>query len=333
MKKMLLIFGTIAATGLSAQPTLTFPYDPGLLENTPTFHICPSVDEGPAGENQFWDFSMVVSELSQSGSFAEPADTPFGNNYPEADLVGVVPDSQGTTYIYYDFASDGVYTLGLEISGVGSQPYSDPRQDLITPITYLDTYSDIAIFTNNSGPVLVSNVSNFSVDVDGYGTIVTPGGTYENALRLHSIEVTESTIDVGIGEPIVNTSEIEAYIWIIDGYPIPVFQTFEQTLGGIVVNEGSRYVTGTPLSTKEYNTLSGVKLYPVPAVDFVNLDMGDNQTDAATVRIFDIRGAVVKEFAQGMAQVTRFDISDLPSGFYSLNIQTEEGMATKHFTK
>lgn len=316
-----------------AQPTLTFPYDPGLLENTPTFHICPSVDEGPAGENQFWDYSMVMADQSQSGSFAIPSETPFGNNYPDADLVGVIPDPQGETFIYYDFASDGIYTLGLEISGVGSQPYSDPRKDLITPLTYLDTYSDIAIFTNNSGPILVENESDFSVDVDAYGTIVTPGGTYENVLRLHSVEFTVSTIDVGIGEPIENESQIEAYIWVIDGYPIPVFQTFEQSIMGIVVNEGSRYVTGTPLSTKEYNTLSGVNLYPVPAVDFVNLDMGDNQIGEATIRIFDIRGAVIKEFTQGMAQVTRFDVSDLPSGFYSINIQTEEGMATKHFTK
>ncbi|MFT6997252.1 MAG: hypothetical protein ACJAQ4_001003 [Cryomorphaceae bacterium] len=79
--------------------------------------------------------------------------------------------------------------------------------------------------------------------------------------------------------------------------------------------------------------MKGVSLYPVPAVDFVNLDLGDNQTSSATIRIFDIRGVVVKEFTQGVAKVTRFDVSDLSSGFYSISIQTKEGMATKHFTK
>jgi len=150
---------------------------------------------------------------------------------------------------------------------------------------------------------------------------------------LWSVESTESTIDVGIGEPVVSTSQIEAFIWVIDGYPIPVFQTFEQTMSGVVTDNGSRYVSGTPLLTTDYNSLKAVSLYPVPAVDFVNLDMGENQTGTATVRIFDVRGVVIKEFNQGLAQVTRFDVSDLPSGFYSINIQTEEGMATKHFTK
>ncbi len=333
MKKTLLFIGLLATTGLMAQPVLNFQYDPTLLNNTPTFHIGEGVEEGAGGENQYWDFSTVVPVQSQETSFAEPSNTPFGSNYPEADLAGVIPDPQGTTYVYYQFASDGVYTLGLEISGVGSQPYSDPRQDLITPITYLDTYSDIAVFTNNSGPIITTNESDFTVDVDGYGTVATPAGTYENALRLHSVEITESTIDLGIGEPITTVSQIESYLWIIDGYPIPVFTTFEQSVQGIVVNEGSRYVSGAPLSIAEYNTLEGINLYPVPAVDFINLDLGDNPTGAATVRIFDVRGAVIKEFRQGMAQVTRFDVSDLPAGFYSLQVQTEEGVATKHFTK
>jgi hypothetical protein len=334
MKATFLSFFVFSATTILAQPVLTFPYDAGLLNNTPTFHLSSSaVDEGPSGENQFWDFSDFDVDQSIETSFGLPSETPFAADYPEADLVGIIPDPSGTTYFFYGFEADGVYTLGLEIPGTLSQPYTDTRKDLQTPLTYLDEYSDIATFTSSSAELVTEGESDFSVTVDAYGTVVTPSGTYENVLRLRSEETTETTIDFGIGEPIVNTSEIITYSWMIDGYPIPVFLTTEQTFMGQPASEASRYLSGAPLLTTEFNNLNGVSLYPVPAVDFVNLDMGDNHTGQTIVRIFDVRGAVIKEFNQNLAQVTRFNVSDLPSGFYSLNVQTEEGMATKHFTK
>ncbi len=335
MKKTLLFIALFSATGMIAQPTLTFPFSQDFLNETPTFHIGNSVEPGPAGSNQTWDFSSANFPATQSGSFDDPANTSFASSYPNADLVGITEEDGATTYIFYNFESDGVYTAGLEIDGfiTLSQPYSDPRRDLSSPMSYQDSYTDNAVFESTALGFTTEGESEYVVEVDGYGTVITPGGTFQNVLRIHGVENTTLTFDIGIGEPIITETVIDSYGWVIDGNPIPVFLTFEQTTDGEPDGGNARYLSGFSLFTEEYNNLSGVSLYPVPAENFVNLDMGSNKTGLAVVRIFDIRGTIVKEFTQGIDQLTRFDVSDLPSGFYSLNVQTEEGMATKHFTK
>jgi hypothetical protein len=333
MKTMLLLVGIIAANGLLAQPTLTFQFSDDLLQSAPIFNAGDAVDPGSSGENQVWDFSNGSFPLVQMTTFDVPANTPFALAYPNSDLVLIAEDAGGTNYIFYNFESDGVYTVGLETIGFVSQVYSNPRRDLSSPMQYEDSYTDMAEYTTESFGFETVGVSEYELEVDGYGTLITPYATYQNALRIHMVETTELTIDPGKIEPFVIEVILDSHGWVIDGYPIPIFLTFEQSVDGVPEGGNARYLSGISLDTEDFNTLIGVSLYPVPAVDFVNLDIGDNQTGAATVRIFDVRGKLIKEFTRGMAKVTRFDISDLRSGFYSINIQTEEGMATKHFTK
>jgi len=330
--KRILLFGVIfAATGLMAQPILTFPFSEGLLDQAPTFNIGGLLDEGPSGANQIWDFSAAVFPQNQSTTFDIPANTLFASFYPDADLVVMTDESFGTSYAYYNFESDGVYTAGLKVSGDFPvlQTYTNTRRDLSSPLYYEDSYTDIAEFHYHSSEP-ADGVSDFSLEADGYGTLITPDATYNNVLRIHTVEITTVTFE---NSGTVNVFVLETYGWVVDGYPLPLMIISNQSVNDVPGQTISKYISEVPLLTSDYNTLKGVSLYPVPAVDFVNLDMGDNQTVEATIRIFDVRGAVLKEFTQGMAQVTRLDVSDLPSGLYSINIQTEEGMATKHFTK
>jgi len=335
MKRILFLACTLAATSPMAQPTLTFPFSEELLDQAPTFNFGGEIEEGASGANQIWDFSDVVFPQVLNVLFDIPANTEFASSYPDADLVAITEEVFGTNHVFYNFESDGVYTAGQEVTGTFgiSQPFSNTRRDIASPLSYEDSFTDDAEFASTTLGLTTDGVSDFSFEVDGYGTLITPDATYNNVLRIHTLETTTLTYDPGIGEPIITETVVESYRWVIDGYPFPIVLSFIETDDGEPGDPISRYISGVPLLTSDYNSLKGVYLYPVPAVDFVNLDMGDNQTGKATIRIFDIRGAVIKEFAQGMAQVTRFDVSDLPSGFYSINIQTEEGMATKHFAK
>lgn len=333
MKKMLLLAGAFVATGLMAQPTLTFSVTDELIQSTPTFNIGDAVNEGPSGANQIWDFSGAAFPQTQINSFDVPTNTPFASSYPNSDFVGIAAESFGTSYVFYNVEADGVYLEGFEIEGLLSQTYSNSRKDLSSPMQYLDSYTDQAVFETVSSGLTSEGTTDFSLVVDGYGTLFTPSGSYPNVLRVHTVENTDLVFDIGIGPPIVTSTTLDSYAWMIDGYPLPILLTFTQTSDGQPDSGGARYISGVPLLTTEFNNLKGVNLYPVPAVDFVNLDLGDNQAGAATVKIFDIRGVVIKEFTQTLAQITRFDVADLPSGFYSINIQTDEGMVTKHFTK
>lgn len=334
MKKLLLFSSLIISGAIFAQPTHTFPLDTDLYGDDITFNIANTVDEGPSGANQTWDFSGLSSSVALPGTLEDPANTPFAGQYPNADMIGVFPDVFGTQYYIYDHQSDGVYTLGLELEGLVSQPYSNPRRDLASPLSYLDAYSDSAYFQSESLGFVTEGASNFVAEVDGYGTLITPEGTFENVLRLHTVETTELVFDVGIGPPVITESIIDSYAWVIDGFPIPVMLTFDQITDGQPQEGNSRYLSGLIVFTKEANTLEGVSLYPVPAVDFVTLDLGNNDIGQAEVRLFDVKGSLIKSFQQnpGQQQI-RIDVNELPSGFYSVQIVAEEGVATKYFTK
>lgn len=336
MKRILLFVGTIAATGLLAQPNLTFPFSDDLFPQSLTFHVGGLLEEGPSGANQIWDFSDVVLPVTQAASLDNPSNTPFASDYPNADLVGINNEEFiGTSYAFYSFETDGVYTIGFELDGTFSisQPYSDPRRDLSSPLSFGDSFADVSVFESTTLGLTSDGESDLSLEVDGYGTLITPEGTYGNVLRVRTNETTVVTFDIGIGQPSTTTTILESFAWFVDGYPIPIMIISNQSGDGNPGDATSRYISGVPLLTTEFNTLEGVSIYPVPSVDFVNLEMGDNTTNQAIVRIFDVKGSIVKEFNQRVEKVTRFDVSDLPSGFYSINIQTEEGMATKHFTK
>jgi len=333
MKQLLPFTFLIASTAVLAQPTHNFPLDTDLYGQGINFIQTGMVEEGPAGANQIWNFGDYTGQ-TLAGSLEDPSTTPYAEMYPEADMVGIFPDALGTQYYFYDHQSDGVYTRGFEIDGLVSQVYYEPRQDLASPLSIETTWSDSSYFASNSFGFVTEGASNFVAEVDGYGTLITPDGTYENVLRIHTVETIELILDVGIGPPQISESVIESYGWVIDGFPIPILLTFDQTTDGEPSDGGSRMVSGLTTFTTEANTLEGVSLYPVPAIDFVTLDLGNNEIGNAEVRLFDVKGSLLKSFRQnpGRSQI-RINVSDLPAGFYSVQIRAEEGVATKHFTK
>lgn len=339
MKNILITLTMLSVLELIAQPSLTFPFSEELFNETFILHRGDAVDPGPAGENQTWDFSTVAFFATQSGYFADPQSTSFASIHLNADLVSVTFDEGASNYDFYKFEPDGVFVVGFEIetsSIARSTSYSDFRRDLSSPIQYQENYTDSATYQTESiglSPFTSEGSTEYVVNVDGYGTLITPSDSYENVLRLHSIETTLLTVFPESGGTDLLEIVVDNYFWVIDGYPIPVFSTSERTVNGQSSSTFARYISGITLITQEFDNLKGVSLYPVPAVDFVNLDIGENQTGQSIVRIFDVKGCLIKEFNQNLTQVTRFDISDLSSGYYSINIQTEEGTATKHFTK
>ena len=63
--------------------------------------------------------------------------------------------------------------------------YTDAEDGLHIPLTYQDSYSYYSYFEQYVfGSFLAENDRNGSVMADGYGTLITPNGTYSNVLRV-----------------------------------------------------------------------------------------------------------------------------------------------------
>ncbi|MFN7116339.1 MAG: PA domain-containing protein [Saprospiraceae bacterium] len=95
-------------------------------------------------------------------------------------------------------------------------------------------------------------------------------------------------------------------------------------------------VGATPSSAKDLNKLEKEFLvFPNPTADALNLQLNlKNQTQTATVRMFDISGRLLNQWRYDNVQKERYqyNVSNLSSGTYFLQVVTEEGAGTKKFS-
>jgi hypothetical protein len=97
--------------------------------------------------------------------------------------------------------------------------------------------------------------------------------------------------------------------------------------------------TGEESTLSETTTLAAsLRIYPVPATDYVTIAMEAPASDAETVlRIFDANGRLVREQTGMNVETGEFsttlDISDLPRGTYAVVVQTGEKMLNGRLIK
>lgn len=94
-------------------------------------------------------------------------------------------------------------------------------------------------------------------------------------------------------------------------------------------------VGATPTSAKDLSKLdSEFVVFPNPATDAVNLQLNlSKQAQTATVRLFDLSGKLIRQFNYDNVQKETFqyNVNNLSSGTYFLQVITAEGAGTKKF--
>jgi hypothetical protein len=83
-----------------------------------------------------------------------------------------------------------------------------------------------------------------------------------------------------------------------------------------------------PLSTETSVFDSKVKVYPNPATDYVDIDLGST-SEMITLRLFDAMGRMVAETAYSEEKKIRLDVSAKASGVYYLKISNGTATTTK----
>lgn len=188
MKKSLhiLFFGSlISAVNTVAQPTITAtginPIGGDVITTTNTNYVGP----GSAGINQTWDLStMTPSGASATFAYANPSSTPYASSFTNSNVSA----SYGGSYVYYKTSSAAWQFYGAVTSATMS--YSNPEDFLHFPFTYTNTYTDSWATTFISGGYTFYRTGTTTVTADGYGTLITPSGTFSNVLRVHFIKTT-----------------------------------------------------------------------------------------------------------------------------------------------
>lgn len=294
------------------------------------------IDVSVTGANQTWDYSGVIGTALDTINTVSVSSTPityqfFFNNqflYPQTHanyaVTGAefsIPGQVSISDRFDFFKSD---TEGHKIVGFGANLNNIPTSvrynniDFIYdfPMNYLNHDTSFADFLQTV-PSLGTYGANIrrEKEVDGWGSITTPNGTY-SCLRVKTTLNQTDTIYIdqfSLGTSFPRLTKV-TYDWITNGEGVPVFSVTEQS--GIITS--AAYKDDTSPNAVDELTLS-FQLYPNPTKGEINI----LSTTAGTIQLFDLTGQLV--FEQATNGSTSIDTHAFPAGLYQLMYQGNDG--------
>lgn len=313
MRKTLL-FSAFSLIGLSAlaQPTIqSSDFYPSIGENF-TIHQADYMSPGPAGNNVTWDLSGLVSNSTATVNILaqDPAYPGSTHNF----------EFVGQSNVHVNLAP-GSYTVKAEVTPNAVIDYSNPYTLYEFPMSVGDMFTDAFVGTIDQGGLIMQRTGSVDVEVDGYGTLITPHGTFSNVLRVHSYR----TIEDDFQGTIIN-STIDMYQWIQAGSHIELANIQTLTMMGNQAT-AALYAGGT-LSLNDEASVHPLTLYPNPANDIVSLQY-DLQIDK--VEVIDVNGRSVS--AQFNTSNNSIDISNLNAGIYYVTVISNNSKSVQKLLK
>lgn len=272
---------------------------------------------GPSGTHQTWDFSDLTIITSRTGS------------YTTSNLYGA-------NMLYYRFGS---YTYSVvDATGIEVQYSSDEQVDysngdgemvLMYPLSYGASYTDSyeGALTDGSGG---TKVGTNQITVDGYGTLILPGGQEVNhVLRVH---ITKNRSDVNTNGIHYNDTIEEYYSWFKMGYHTEVLTMALYTSG-----YSGLFVDDPTLTIFEKEQSNSLQILGNPFTNSLSLEISSEDPDELSILVYDATGRLI-HFENNLALNTgsnRFLLNthSWEQGIYQVYTQTSKGVSTMSVVK
>ena len=312
-----------------------------------------SIQIGPAGVNQTWDFSNLQNNEVNVIEHVNPNSTYFGSIHPTSNICTIEDDEN----LYVNKSSTGV-----EVVGVDDVQLLNPITILPLPLTYPMQFSsgdilaldevDEMSFIPDSFALLMSFGAAHTIDsisiqvivsssynVDGWGDVIIPMGTFP-ALRLYVSTSSTQTISLYCTDTIFGLNsgwypapqqlfptetETEYFYQWWSNDPSVKFALVNIDVDEFGYNDGEiNFLTNSIMSVEEESDLQ-FSVFPVPATYNVTIEAKFNEL--ADLTLADVNGKIVlnKQFSQ----TTSLDLENIAKGIYYLSLSTSEGKLTK----
>lgn len=314
-----------------------------------------SIDISTTGPNQTWDYSYLTFDSQLRRDFEPATGLPllinfvFGplapTNYkasyflPSTDLPidqfgTMLPVTIEDLVQYSKKTADSITLLGLSMSvnGNGIPVRSDTIETRYTfPMNYGDVHNSRGYTKLDMNPIYdaiwIQHRQRLT-EVDGWGSVTTPYGTFD-ALRVkHTINETDSVRIEFMGNQTwipIPVPESHIYEWIANDELDAVLRVVTSMVGG---NE-----TVTSIEYKDFNLTASLKeielsfeVYPNPTSAFLTVS---NATNATSYSVVDAKGQVV---LTGSLE-GKIDVSSLSNGNYDLVVTSNDQIGKKSFIK
>lgn len=349
-------------TGL-AQITITneiFPVEGDSLlyafDNQPE-----AIEYSAEGGNQVWGFSNLQNTGTRNQVFLSAAIGEGSDSFPSANLFFEAGGGLETYVKVSDTKLEYVGVFGNDPMGLGvniaaafspsiiekSAPlnYQDESQNSFK-LTYVLASSDLPDTLLSALPIVPDSFRiRFDTErennVDAWGTLSIPGGTYE-VLRQKRVE--NRTIRLDAKVPIFGWQDITDLVLplIEDAFSFPLPTEIATTSYHYFSNEAKEtiailYLTNdtirtvqfknnnitTALNEPNFSELS-IKIFPNPTANFINIELNDSETDSFVFRLFDTNGRIlIEKTISNSFEKNRINLKGFLSGIYNYGIYTK----------
>lgn len=337
---------TLALAGLTfAQITVTAEDAPSTTDIYFEMNYARDVEvsPGPAGENQYWDFSG----LNFSGTtFWRPIaleDAPYMNRFPAANIVYKVTETGNDTitYNYAQLTETSLTELGRakfvgdETTELLVADRATPKLNL--PATYGDTeWSSVLQVDTTLGALSVTLVDSSYNIIDAWGTLKTSFGEFP-CLRIRQDHSQIAYTLLGALPIEININ----YFWVTNEKGILMTMTgYHDEMNPNYTQAKSVNVMAAFLTSVDEN-LNGIRPiefalkqnYPNPFNPTTTIAYRLNQKAEVSLKVFNIAGQevglLVKEQQNPGDYSVDWNASPLPSGIYYYQIKAGEKMQTR----
>lgn len=288
-------------TMVNAQPVLTYADDAPLADTHFLVFSGPALDPGPAGANAVYDLEDFTAADTAWTHFYANTGTPFG--CPGLDTMNLTGDGiclrlvDTALYGYHC----GYYVGTLPMVGIGA------RTLMQYPFTFgdavQDNWGDLLLTGNCSG---VDVFYSDTLEADGYGSLLTPFGTFGPVLRVHT--TTTFAFD---------TVRIqESYQYFLPGVRYPVAKI--DVSGSVGSAWTTRLLDPTTVGLQDLTGSDPAPvLFPVPALDRLHWKRAEGDPAFGRLLIKDTQGREVGSYHPNEVK-DGMDVRDLAPGIYTL---------------
>lgn len=359
MRKKLLLLAVVFTGTLSAQITISSSDMPNSGDSV-LISVTTSIDSNyvdSTGANYTWDYSTLTPNFQRYEKFDSPLTfpipfnllfNPFNTTYGnENNILTSLPIPGVTLDMAYDFLKESSSKFrqvgaGYTINGI-PLPFVYSSDDVIYrfPMNYLNTdTSDYTFGLPIPGIGYYGQTGHRENIVDGWGTLITPFGTF-NTLRVKSTIAAIDTVAldaVGFGSDIPRPLRYE-FKWLATAMQIPVLKVDASDVFGAMVITNVEYqdtvIAGVPqlgivnVSGNNFNSI----VYPNPVADNTILQYTLSEKSQIKISVTDIVGKTISILADESQNIGTFqkqiNVSELnlTDGVYFVILQTNSGRA------
>lgn len=308
----------------------------------------PGIDYATTGANQTWDYSYLT-ELTQNIDTIFPVDfTPNAyqfffdnaNLFPdhvadyaargqELDLAGQFTLTNVFNFTRQDSDATRNVGFGANINGIPASIRNDSIDVIYNlPLNFGDATSNYFEFGLSVPTIGYYGGQGTRInEVDGWGTLITPYGTFD-ALRIRSEIQQDDSIYVdlvGFGFNIPRNRVEYKWLGVDGGIPLLQITTnvsfLGETVQSIVYQDSAR----NGLGVDEHQLLDW-EIYPNPTSSNITVQ-GSGLTQDQVLHVLDLSGRLVKTIP--VSGSVTIDVSFLAEGVYTLVLESQEGRGVR----